>query len=521
MLHLAILLGNSTWCMQTSIQAKQWFKPDRFMRISTLICISSLIATNMVGAATSDQIAPWVLRQSAKTSTVSVLIRLREQTQAKRFTSIKDSLQRRRQLVAALRHTAVRSQIGLIELLKRNSIPYRSYWIVNMIQAEIDAEMIQTLSKRTDVAYIHANPSTKAVMPELEWVDQAPNAVEANLLLLGADQLWDKGFTGQNIVIGGQDTGYQWDHPALINSYRGFNGVEVDHNYNWHDSIHSGSGVCGADSTTPCDDHNHGTHTMGIMVGDDGGGNQIGMAPGARWIGCRNMDQGQGTPASYAECFQWFVAPTDLNNQNPDPGRAPQVINNSWACTPAEGCTSFELMQSVVENVRMAGIAVVAAAGNSGSSCGSINTAAAIYDASFTVANTTLNDAIASSSSRGPVTVDGSNRMKPDISAPGSTIRSSVRNDAYAVFSGTSMSSPHVAGHLALLMSAQPSLIGDVDQLEQITRDSAVQLTSSQDCGFPGASPNNVFGFGRIDSIGAFGLLNPIFSSGFEQLPNR
>ena len=80
--------------------------------------------------------------------------------------------------------------------------------------------------------------------------------------------------------------------------YRGWDGQNADHDYNWHDSIHDSVGnPCGNDSPEPCDDSGHGTHTTGTMVGDDGAGNQIGMAPGAKWVGCRNMDTGVGTPA--------------------------------------------------------------------------------------------------------------------------------------------------------------------------------------------------------------------------------
>jgi len=133
--------------------------------------------------------------------------------------------------------------------------------------------------------------------------------------------------------------------------------MTADHNYNWHDAIHENNphtppgNLCGFNSLEPCDDHGHGTHTMGTMVGDDGGANQIGMAPGARWIGCRNMEEGWGTPATYAECYQWFIAPTDLNDQNPDPAMAPHVINNSWACPPSEGCTDPNVLLTVVQNV--------------------------------------------------------------------------------------------------------------------------------------------------------------------------
>ena len=157
----------------------------------------------------------------------------------------------------------------------------------------------------------------------------------------------------------------------------------------------------------------HGTHTMGTMVGDDGAGNQVGMAPGARWIGCRNMDQGNGTPTTYSECYQWFIAPTDLAGANPNPAMAPDVISNSWSCPASEGCTDPNVMLTVVDNVRAAGILSSHSAGNSGSACSTVNAPAGIYDSSYTVGSTTNSDAISSFSSRGPVTVDGSNRRSP------------------------------------------------------------------------------------------------------------
>jgi subtilisin family serine protease len=304
-----------------------------------------------------------------------------------------------------------------------------------------------------------------------------------------APEVWAAGFTGQGVVIGGQDTGYQWDHPALKGKYRGWNGVSADHNYNWHDAIHSGGGVCGADSPEPCDDTNHGTHTMGTMVGDDGGGNQVGVAPGATWMGCRNMNQGNGTPATYSECFQWFIAPTDLANQNPDPTRAPHVINNSWSCPPSEGCNPASL-QTVVENTRAAGIVVVVSAGNAGSACSTVNDPPGIYDASFSVGSTTIGagDPISGFSSRGPVTVDGSNRLKPDLSAPGSNVRSSVPGGGYSSFSGTSMASPHVVGVVGLFLSAFPALRGQVAVIESTLTGTALPRTSTQTCGgIPGS----------------------------------
>jgi subtilisin family serine protease len=215
------------------------------------------------------------------------------------------------------------------------------------------------------------------------------------------------------------------------------------------------------------------------------------------------MDEGDGTPATYSECFQWFIAPTDLNDENPDPSKAPHVINNSWGCPISEGCTDPNILKSVVENTRAAGIVVVVSAGNSGSSCGSVSTPAAIYEASLSVGAVDSSDNIASFSSRGPVTVDGSNRLKPNVSAPGVNVRSSLPGGGYGNLSGTSMAGPHVAGEVALLISAEPALAGDVLLLELCTERTAVPRTSAQTCGgVPGSEvPNNTYGWGRAELV--------------------
>jgi subtilisin family serine protease len=378
-----------------------------------------------------------------------------------------------------------------------------------MIWARGNIETIQSLAARADVAHIYANPKVKLDLPQDDLPvppNQSPGAtstIEWNIKQVNADDVWASGYTGHGAVIGGQDTGYAWEHPALKDKYRGWDGANADHNYHWHDAIHAGGGVCGPDSPEPCDDGSHGTHTMGTMVGDDGVSNQIGMAPGARWIGCRNMDQGVGTPATYAECYQWFIAPTDLNGENPRPDLAPDVINNSWSCPPSEGCTDPNVLLTVVNNVRAAGILSAHSAGNSGyGGCSTVNAPAAIYDASFSVGATDIGNTIAGFSSRGPVTVDGSNRLKPDITAPGVGVRSRVPGGGYGTKSGTSMAAPHVAGLVALIISAQPALRGQVDALEELIESTALPLTTTQTCGgVPGSSiPNNTYGWGRIDA---------------------
>lgn len=458
------------------------------------------------------KVDPPVLRFAAQAASgeTDFLVVLNEQADLSAAPKLGSKLAKGTYVFQKLTEVATRSQSPLLRLLESQGIAHQSFWATNMIRVHGNMSVIQQMAQRGDVAHIYANPQVHFQEP-LADLAAAPNgteAIEPGVSWIRAPQVWALGFTGQGVVVGGNDTGYRWTHDALKGQYRGWNGSVADHNYNWHDAIHSGGGVCGPDSAEPCDDDGHGTHTMGTMVGTDGGANQIGVAPGAKWMGCRNMNQGVGTPATYTECLQWFIAPTDSGGNNPDPTKAPDVINNSWGCPPSEGCGPLTL-QTVVENVRAAGIAVIVSAGNSGNGCSTVEDPPAIYEASISVgASANNSNATVGFSSRGPVTVDGSNRLKPNVTAPGSGIRSSYgTGDAdYASLSGTSMAGPHTVGAVALLISSHPALRGDVDAIQLFLQQTTVHPTTSQTCGgIPGTTiPNNTFGWGRIDALNEF-----------------
>lgn len=469
-------------------------------------------------SAWTQKVDQWVLDKTADGSEAEFLVFLKEQADVSGAYALKTKEEKGQYVYEQLTAVATRTQPALTGVLDSLGVEYQTFWVANMIRVKGDASVLQTMAQHPDVAHIYANPSVQMPpLPEIEEEEMIRQAlaVEWNIALVNADDVWAQGYTGQGVVIGAQDTGYQWDHPALINHYRGWNGSTADHNYNWHDSIHANNpntpsgNPCGFDVTAPCDDNGHGTHTMGTMVGDDGGTNQIGMAPGAEWISCRNMEEGWGMPSTYSECYQWFIAPTDLTNSNPNPAMAPHVIGNSWGCPAVEGCTDPNVMLTVVQNVRAAGIVTVHSAGNDGPGCSTVNTPAGIYDESYSVAATNSSDVVAGFSSRGPVTVDGSNRPKPDISAPGVSIRSSVPGNAYqGGWSGTSMASPHVTGMVALLISIDPSLAGDVDLIEYIISQTAVPRFAAA-CGSSGTDiPNNTYGYGRIDVLAAYNAMN-------------
>ena len=449
-----------------------------------------------------SKIAPWVLERATDKQEAEFLVVMADQADL----SGADRLATKEEKGSFVYHTlwnkAQSTQGPVLAWLKASGIEHRAYYIVNMVWVKGNINAALALASRADVARIEGNPVIHNIEPPTEETTTPSEitTIESGINHTRAPQVWAMGFTGQGIVVGGADTGYQWDHPALKPHYRGWNGSTASHDYNWHDSVHTGTGnPCGTNAPAPCDDNSHGSHTIGTAVGDDGGTNQIGMAPGAKWIGCRNMDRGNGTPATYIECFEFFLAPYPVGGTpaQGDPSKAPHVTTNSWGCPPSEGCSALTL-QAAVEAQRAAGIMTVVSAGNSGSSCSTVIDPPSIYDASYTVgALNTGTDIIASFSSRGPVTIDGSNRRKPDISAPGTSTRSSVPTNSYGSKSGTSMAAPHVAGAVALLLSAQPALRNQITLTEDVLNGAAF-LLSDASCGSSG-SPNNRFGWGRLD----------------------
>lgn len=509
-----MLSGLRHWRVSSPVRraALQWFRG-----LLVLLLMSGAwpdvdgATSSTAGTPSSSEatISPWIRQQTAEGARTDVLVVLKEQADLEPAFAMPGNGERGHWVYRTLWQTAERSQAPLQAWLGARGASYRSFYIVNVVLVEdADWTLVQALAARPEVARIEANPTMRGTKSDRETralSSLSSEGTEWNILRVNADDMWAMGYTGQGIVIGGQDTGYDWAHPALEGQYREPQPGYGRHDYNWHDAIHENNpntvdgNPCGFDSAEPCDDHGHGTHTMGIAVGDDGGVHQIGVAPGARWIGCRNMEQGWGTPDSYLECFEFFLAPYPVG-EGPNAGEpdlAPDVTNNSWTCPPEEGCP-WEILESAVEAQRAAGILTVAAAGNDGYlGCLSVSTPPAIYDDAYTIGATDKLDNLAGYSSRGPVKVDGSKRLKPDLVAPGSGILSSVPGGLYGISSGTSMAAPHVAGAAALLWSAIPGLAGDLPTTEAQLNNNAYVIPSTE-CSSEGV-PNNLYGWGRLD----------------------
>jgi len=431
---------------------------------------------------------------------------------------LKTKKEKARFVYSALLQKSIITQAPVISVLKQNNIPYQSFYVTNAIKITSGYDMMIYLASRNDVSKVIDNTPVKMLDYTIgkDAISLRNAEPEWGLKMIKADSVWQLGIRGEGVIIAGQDTGYDWELSPLKKKYRGYkDDTDIDHNFCWHDAIHSNSpnfpeanlNPCGYDTQMPCDDDKHGTHTMGTMVGEDDE-NSIGVAPEAKWIACRNMDRGWGQPSTYMECFEWFLAPYDLEGENADPDKAPHVINNSWFCSVEEGCnpSNFILMEEIVKNLKASGVVVVVSAGNSGGSgCGSVTGPPAFFESSFSVGASNQSDTIAGFSSRGPVEIDGSFRLKPNVCAPGVGVRSVVKGGGFLPFNGTSMAGPHVAGLVGLIISANPLLAGRVDIIEDIIESTAVTKISEQDCGpFSGSMvPNAVFGYGRVDALAA------------------
>jgi subtilisin family serine protease len=287
-------------------------------------------------------------------------------------------------------------------------------------------------------------------------------------------------------VIGG---GADWHHPALRDQYRGANG---DSDYAWLDAWR---GV-----PEPEDVNALGTHTVGIIVGKDG----IGVAPGAEWIACRSLARDMGNSLLYLTCMQFTFAPYPSSGDAftaGDPARGADLVEAAWDCPVWEGCDASTLSIGVT-HLTDAGQMFITGTGNNGPACGTIDPPG-LAEAAFTVGSLDQQMRIADFSSRGPITADGSGRIKPDVMAPGSRIISAMPDGRYAQLGGSSMASSFVSGMVALLWSADPTLIGDIDRTKAILTESARPVSGSDACG----DPRNSSGYGRIDAYAALMML--------------
>jgi len=332
----------------------------------------------------------------------------------------------------------------LNEYLSELKVNFKKFWITNaFILYDADLVLIRYLEMQFPVIeeiYVEQMASIEIpVQHQIE--DSNSNAVKKNLAGWNIEQVnapsaWDQGFNGTGFVVGNIDTGVRYTHEALYSSYRGYPNI---HDYNWHDP--RGEDI-------PFDNNGHGTHVMGTMAGTFESG--IGMAFGARWIAAKGCASSSCSQADLTSSGQFMAAPTRVDGSNPDPLQAPNVVQNSWG--GGGGQTWFH---PIVDSWLALDIVPSFSAGNSGSGCSTIGSPSD-YEYAISVASNDQQLRLSSFSSRGPG--EGSAHpwadQKPDISGPGSSIRSAwnTADTSYNTISGTSMSGPHIAASTVLIL---------------------------------------------------------------------
>ncbi|MYL40397.1 S8 family serine peptidase [Virgibacillus massiliensis] len=464
--------------------------------------VQAKVSKRLVNEFNDDSKITFLVKFREKADTMRVAKQAKASSQRAQVTAEKAELTQRSAVLTELKETSLDTQQNVRQFLaeeakKGNVESFKSYHIVNGMAVTATKDTANKIAGFEEVEKVLPN-ETRELFTAVRQDAEAPASrianVEWNVERIGAPAVWDMGFDGSGVTVASIDTGVQWDHPALKEKYRGYDAAsgEVSHDFNWFDAT--------AGEAAPYDDQGHGTHVTGTMVGSEAdGSNQIGVAPGADWIAVKAFSATGGTDADLLEAAEWILAPTDAEG-NAHVEMAPDIVNNSWG----GGSGLDEWYRDVVQNWRAAEIFPEFSAGNTTlTNPGGPESVAvpANYPESFATGATDLNDQLGSFSLQGPSPYE---EIKPEISAPGVNIRSSVPGGGYeGGWNGTSMAGPAVSGVVALMKQADSSLT--VDEIEQAIISTANPLTDSE---FP-ESPNNGYGYGLINASDAVSSIVP------------
>ncbi|MFZ7126491.1 MAG: S8 family serine peptidase [Desulfobacterales bacterium] len=448
--------------------------PVKYSFFPVIAVLLVLFSHNLLWAAMVTPDLLGAMQGTKQQETIPVIISLRDKVRPDDFRHLKRTV-RRGQLIRALRQKADATQNPIVQMLGQGkSHKFRQLWLTNGIAVSTDKATIRKLSKlaavesiRLDIA-IPLGASTVESSAPPEW----------NLMMTNADILWANGYSGDGVVVASMDTGVDPDHPDLAGRWRG--GVN-----SWYDP--------NGQHSEPYDANGHGTQTMGLIAGGDTDGSVIGMAPSVQWIAVKIFNDSDVAPLSSIHLgFQWLLDP----DGNPGTDDSPNIVNNSWGFVDTAG-SCYQEFATDIDLLKVAGIAVVFAAGNTGPS-ENTSISPANNPGAFPVGSLRSDYLVSYDSSSGPNACSGA--AYPDITAPGEWVKTTdltfggLIPDSYAYVTGTSFAAPHATGAMALLLSAVPGL--SPEQLEAILRQSTLDL------GAPG--PDNAYGHGLLDVSSAY-----------------
>lgn len=264
-----------------------------------------------------------------------------------------------------------------------------------------------------------------------------------NLRAVRAPELWARGIKGAGVVLASLDTGVDGAHPDLAAQYRG--GPN-----SWYDPH--------GEHAAPADADGHGTQALSLALGRGREGQAVGVAPEAQWIAAKLFnDAGVARESDLHRSLQWVLDP----DGDPATDDAPDIVYLPWTVDGSNRCN--RAFQEELEILRASGIAVVLSGGNAGPGPAT-SVSPANNPGQLSVGSANREFAVSSFSSRGPSACDGG--RFPAVLAPGEEVSAADLSfggmSNHATVTGTSFAAPHVAGVLALLMSAVPGVPLDI-----------------------------------------------------------
>ncbi len=473
---------------------------DRLLRTLVLATACGLFLLNDTSFGSTDKLSPSLLQNSPGDQMVNVVAFLTPEKRpalSKMLVSMRDVRARdsHSRLVKSLRETGPQTSsfIDFLNTLADSASVsgITSYWITDAVSFSVDRRLLSRISDHPDLSYLIEDLPLELVEPvSIEPSLSGMTSPDNSVTVTGVRELWNKGYTGHGRLVCNFDTGVEGTHPALAARWLGINGGTVSQS--WFDPY---------GTTTPTDVSGHGTHTMGIMAGRDGA-DTIGVAFDANWIAASVVDRGQNLSTTVSDilaAFQWAADP----DGNPETvSDLPDVVSNSWGIPAGLFPPCDETFYQAIDNLEALGVVVVFACGNEGPEPRTIRNPAdrAVSPTNaFSVGAVDQNRSdlpVASFSSRGPSTCD-TTKVKPDVVAPGVSIRSSFRDGTYKTMSGTSMAAPFVAGCVALLREYNPA--ATVEQIK------TALIASAGDLGPQGK--DNDYGWGIINVARALDYL--------------
>ena len=478
--------------------------PKVFSVLFALVLIAGMVPFT-VASATQATIEPDLLAQ-LNDGPANFFVRMSVQADVSAAYAM-DWAARGQYVVDALQEVARVTQAPVIEYATRHGLEYTSFLSGNEIYIRGgNLAAAQGLAAIPGVADLRLE-RIYTIDPIVAG-DAAPEYTKDwGLTDINADDVWALGYEGSGIKVANIDTGVQYNHPALDQAFA-CPGAPNDAKC-WKDPAN----ICGSGGA--CDNNGHGTHTMGTMVGDNDPSLTywVGMAPDATWIACKGCESNSCSENSLNTCADWILAPGG------NAANRPNVVNNSWG---GGGGNTWYLTK--VNNWRAAGIFPAFSAGNSGSSCSTLGSPGD-YQQSFASAAHASGRTIASYSSRGPSSAFGHEPYtKPNISAPGSNVCSSVPTNGWSCsYSGTSMASPHSAGAVALIWQACPSYLGQIDATFELLQDNADTPLAGNCNAPPDGEGNYTYGYGYLNVLAAVNACattcDPVSNAAFGWTP--